>query len=165
MSGSGQEALLVVREWSGDPSKCPDGLSGYPGVVERPSRLSGSGREALPNVREWSGGPPECQGRVGRRSQMSVSGSKALPEVWEWWGVPLGCPGGLADIRKWSEDPPGYPRVIRRPPGCPGEVGRPSGMSEGLSRKFGSGRRPSWMSRSGWEFFPNVQECLGGPPG
>ena len=30
MSGSGQEALLDVREWSGGPSRCP-------GVVGRPS--------------------------------------------------------------------------------------------------------------------------------
>ena len=63
MTGSGQEALRDVREWSGGPPKCP-------GVVEMPSRMSESGREALPvsgsgweallDVREWSGGPPGC---------------------------------------------------------------------------------------------------------
>ena len=40
-----QEFLLDVREWSGDPPKCP-------GVVERPSQMFGSGRETLSDDRE-----------------------------------------------------------------------------------------------------------------
>ena len=46
MSGSGLEAFLIVREWSGCPSKCP-------GVVGRPSWMSSSGQEALLDVRQW----------------------------------------------------------------------------------------------------------------
>ena len=67
MSGSGREALPVVREWSGDLSECPGCPPGYPGAVGRPSQIfgrgrrpslmSGSGREALPDVREWSRDP------------------------------------------------------------------------------------------------------------
>ena len=37
MFGSGREALLDIREWSGGPPGCP-------GVVGRSSRMSGSGR-------------------------------------------------------------------------------------------------------------------------
>ena len=43
MSGSGWEALLDVREWSGIPPE-------WPGVVKRLSRMSGSGQETLPDV-------------------------------------------------------------------------------------------------------------------
>ena len=48
MSGSSQEALSEVRQWSGGPP-------GSPGVVGRPSRMSG-------RVWKWSGGSPECPG-------------------------------------------------------------------------------------------------------
>ena len=41
MSGSGQDALSDVREWSGYPPKCPV-------VVGTPSRMSMSGWETLP---------------------------------------------------------------------------------------------------------------------
>ena len=44
-SGSGQEALLVVRERFGVSTEGP-------GVVERPNRRSGSGQEAFPKVQE-----------------------------------------------------------------------------------------------------------------
>ena len=59
-SGSGQEALPEVQEWSVD-------LPGGPGVVE-------SGRETIPEVREWSGGPPKVSGLVGRPLRKSESG-------------------------------------------------------------------------------------------
>ena len=45
MSGSGQQALPDVRQWSGDPSDCL-------GLVGKPSRMSRSGRESFPDVRE-----------------------------------------------------------------------------------------------------------------
>ena len=44
MSGSGQESLLNVREWSRVPPGCP-------GVIGRPYRMSGSDWEALSDVR------------------------------------------------------------------------------------------------------------------
>ena len=50
MSGSGREALPVVREWSGGPPGCPE-------VFGRPSRMSGSAREYLSDVKEWLGVP------------------------------------------------------------------------------------------------------------
>ena len=59
MSGSNREALLDVREWSGDPIGCF-------GVVERPSWISGSGRDAVTDVREWSEGPLVCPRLVWR---------------------------------------------------------------------------------------------------
>ena len=46
ISGSGEEALPDVREWSVDP----------------------------PDVQEWSEGPPGCPGVVGRTSKMTGSG-------------------------------------------------------------------------------------------
>ena len=52
MSGSGQESLSDVREWSGVPPRCP-------GVVGRPSWMSGGGREVLLDYWEW------CEGRPG----------------------------------------------------------------------------------------------------
>ena len=63
ISASGWEALPDFREWLG-------GLPGYPGVVERSSRMSVSGREAIPDVREWSGGHPGCPKVVGKPSRV-----------------------------------------------------------------------------------------------
>ena len=59
MSGSGREALLDVREWSGRPPECA-------GVVGTPSRMSGSGLEALGDVWEWTGGHRGFAGVVER---------------------------------------------------------------------------------------------------
>ena len=67
MSGSSQEALLEVRQWSGGPP-------GSSGVVGRLSRMSG-------RVLEWSGVPLKCPGVDGRPSRMSWS-------VREWSGGP-----------------------------------------------------------------------------
>ena len=49
--GCGQEILLKVQKWLGDPY-------GGPEVVGTPSRSSGSGRETLPEVRKWLADPP-----------------------------------------------------------------------------------------------------------
>ena len=97
MSGSCQEALPIVRQWSGSLFRCP-------GVVGRPSRMSGtlsrmfeSGwetltnvRDSIPDIREWSGEPHKCPGRpsgcpgvVERPFRMSGSGWEALPDVQE----------------------------------------------------------------------------------
>ena len=88
MSGSGQEALPNVREWSGGPPGCP-------GVVGMSSQMSGSGqeslsdvREALPDVRVWSRGPPGCPRVVG-------SGREAHLDVWKWSGV-VGSPSRMS---------------------------------------------------------------------
>ena len=43
MSESGREVLPDVRDWLGDPPRCP-------GVIERHTQMSASGREALPDV-------------------------------------------------------------------------------------------------------------------
>ena len=107
MSGSVQEALPHVQEWSegplGDQEARLDvcewsrGLPACPGVIEtaswmlgevgRPSRMSGSGQEALPDV---------------------TSGREPLPNVRE-------CSGVLQDIQEWSGSPPGCPTVVDRP--------------------------------------------------
>ena len=58
MSESVRKALLNVEEWSGLPSECREGPSGYPGVVDWPSQIFRSSQLALPNVLEWSGGTP-----------------------------------------------------------------------------------------------------------
>ena len=47
MSGSGQDDLPDVWEWSVGPPGCP-------GVVGRSSWKSGSGREYLPDIQKWS---------------------------------------------------------------------------------------------------------------
>ena len=68
MSGSGWDAVSVVRAWSEDTSGCPVVVvvsPGCPGEVGRPSRMSGRGRETLPDVSErW----------------------EVLLDVWEWQG-------------------------------------------------------------------------------
>ena len=61
--GSGRVALPDIREWSGDPAKCP----GVVGVLPECSK-------ELADVREWLGGPLGCPGVVGRPSRMSESG-------------------------------------------------------------------------------------------
>ena len=63
MSVSGREAILDVREWSGNPLECPGCPPGYPGVVGSPSQMSGSCQDTLPEVPEWW---------------------EALLNVWEW---------------------------------------------------------------------------------
>ena len=68
MSAIGLETLRDVRDWSGDPSRCP-------GVVGRPSQMSWSGQEALPDVWEESGDPSNVWA--------------AFPDVREWSGGPL----------------------------------------------------------------------------
>ena len=102
MSGSGREALPILREGSGGPCRCL-------AVVGTPSWMCGSGREALSDVREWSGvnldvgewseGHPGCLKVVGRPFRMSgviVRPSRVVgmpPDVREWSGGPLRCPG------------------------------------------------------------------------
>ena len=105
MSGSGREAILDVREWSGGPpgclgvvertsrmsGSCQETLSdcGRPsqmGMVGSPSSMSESGREAFPEFRVWSGGPPVCTGVVGMFSWMCRSGREALLDDREWPG-------------------------------------------------------------------------------
>ena len=103
MSGSGREilpdvrecreTLMDVREWSGDPPKCPGGLPGCSPVAVKPPQMSGSGRKALldirewwvafKDVREWTGGPPGCPIVVGESSRMSGIGREAFPDVRE----------------------------------------------------------------------------------
>ena len=74
MSGIVQEALTVVREWSGGPSRCPR-------VVGSHIQMSWSGRESNPDVLEWSGGTPGCPGVVGSPSQMSGCSWEARLDV------------------------------------------------------------------------------------
>ena len=74
MSGSGQEALPNVWEWSGGPPRCP-------GVVGSPSRMVWSCREDLLVVPEWLGVPPGYPGVVGMPTQMTRSGRKAFPDI------------------------------------------------------------------------------------
>ena len=50
-AGSGQEALLEGREWSGGPPKRPR-------VFRKPSRNARMRWKTLPEGREWLGGPP-----------------------------------------------------------------------------------------------------------
>ena len=83
-SGSGRDALPDVREWSGDPNRCPRLVESPPecqDVVKRTSRMSAIGWEALPDVRKWSSDPPRCLGVVGRPFQKSAIGREALPDV------------------------------------------------------------------------------------
>ena len=100
MSGSGWEVLSNVREWSGNPPRCPrviERSSEMSGSVWEASRMSGSCREDLPDVREAllyvrerSGVPPGSLGVVGRPSRMSNISLEAILDVREWSGVPLG---------------------------------------------------------------------------
>ena len=116
MSGSCQEALPVVREWSGSPLECPV-------VVGRPSWMFGSCRvslldvrealpvvlehlEALSHVREWSGHPPGCLGVVGRPTLMTGSGHLALPEVGRYSRMSGSGWLALPEVLKWSGGPP-----------------------------------------------------------
>ena len=83
--GSGWEAILEVREWSGGHPGCLAGVEyplGCPGVVGMSSRRSGGGREVHAEVREWSGG---------------------FPGNWEWSASPSRCPGvvGRPSRKSW----------------------------------------------------------------
>ena len=96
---------------------------------------------------------------------MSESGWETLPAVREWWEA-------LPDIREMSGVPP--ESLGGQPEGL-GMVGTPSRMSlrgEGLFRMSGSCResprmsgRPSRLSSSDRETFPDVQEWSGDPTG
>ena len=81
MSGSGLEALMDVREWSGGPHGCP-------GVVGRPSQMSGNSRESLQEV--WEA----LQMSLSGGSLFRTSGYcwEALPVVRELSGDPPRCP-------------------------------------------------------------------------
>ena len=46
-AGSGREAIMEGREWSGGPP-------GGPGQVERPTWRARSGPEVIPEGQEWS---------------------------------------------------------------------------------------------------------------
>ena len=74
--GRGLKALPEVREWLGDPPKCP-------GVVGRHSWMMGRGRKAFPNVWEWSGDSPDALS--GREAHLDDrEWSLALSDVREW---------------------------------------------------------------------------------
>ena len=95
MSGSGQDALPEVQEWSDNPPGCP-------GVVGRPSQMSENvGR---PSQISLSGGTPFRMSGSGRETcrmfvrptQMCGSGREALSDIrgsgWE----------AAPDVQKWS---------------------------------------------------------------
>ena len=95
MFGSGREAFLDVREWSG-------GVPRFLGVVGRSCRMSGSGGKpsqmsrrlrGCPGVFERPSGMYERPSRMfGRSSRMSGTVQKALLDVRE----------ALSNVRKWS---------------------------------------------------------------
>ena len=104
--------------------------------------MSRSGQEALPDVQEKLGCPPGFSEVVGRPSRMFGSDWKSLPDVWEWSGIYLGCPKAVKRL-SWMfgigrETNSG---VVVLPCRCPEVVGR-----------------PSRMSRSGRDAFPDVRE-------
>ena len=77
MSGNCGEALLYVREWSGDPPSCPGvvgGPPGSPGVVESLSQMSRRPSRMCESAREWSKSYPECPQLIRSPSRMSGSG-------------------------------------------------------------------------------------------
>ena len=88
MTGSGREALLDDREWSGDPSES-QAVVGRPSRMslsgQRPSRMSGSGQKAFLDVCEWSGGPLRSPEVVGSGNSL-----EALPDVRKWLVGPPG---------------------------------------------------------------------------
>ena len=166
-AGSGREALVESREWSGGPPGGPEvveGLPEGPGVVVwssqwtrnggKPSQRAGCGRDALPEGRGWSGGSTGRLGVVRMHSWRDGSDREALLEGCEWSGGP---PGGLA--------------VFESPPGGLGVVGCPSWWTrsgESTSRRVGSGKEAIPV---GWETLligqlaiPVDQEWLGVPP-
>ena len=77
MSGSSQEALSDVLEWSGGSlGKSGRGWEAHTDVREWTGD-PGNVREwweALTNAREWLGGPHKCSGVVGRPFRLSGSG-------------------------------------------------------------------------------------------
>ena len=146
ISGSGQVALPVVREWSGDPAKCLGGVGRPPGCPR-----------GFADVWEWSRGLSECPGVVGRRARISGSGQVALPNVREWWEA-------LPDVQeasRMSGSVKGPPECLGGPAGCSvGPFGCP-GLFERPSRMSG---RPYQMSESGREALSDVWEWSGISP-
>ena len=55
MSGSSQESLPDIQEWSGGPPVCPGVVGRVSRMSGRPSRMSGSCRVALSEV--WEARP------------------------------------------------------------------------------------------------------------
>ena len=84
MSGSDQETLLEVQEWSGGPHGCP-------GVIRRLFWKFGSGWEALPDVRKWSRDFSQCP--------------RGPPNVLEWLERPPERPGVVGRPFQMSERP------------------------------------------------------------
>ena len=179
MSGSGQEALSDVREWSGGPRRC-SGVIGRPpgcsGVIGWPSRMSGSvrkalpdsgsgrealtmsgsGRKALPDVREWSGGSLGCPRVVGRPFRLSGSGRKTLPDVRVWSRGPPRCSGvvgrqAFPDVQELSV---GLLRTSRAQPRGLEWSEHPLGCSLWVGGPSRSPEVVGWLS---W--------MCGGPPG
>ena len=87
---------------------------------------------------------------VGRPSRMYGNGRETLPEVRKWSKVlpeTVTGRGTHTEVLKWSGDPPRDPEELRR-----------------HSRMSGSGRKPSRISRTGWETLPDVWNWSGDPP-
>ena len=125
MSGSGQEAIPNVREWS-------EGPPGYSGVVQRPSRISGSGRKAIPNVR--------------RPSRMFDRVFRPLPDIRERLPItpgnprrPPGHPGGPSEHSRTSERASRTSMRVSRP-------------LPDIREAFRTSRRASHHSRTSWRF-------------
>ena len=83
---------------------------------------------------------------------------KAPPVVREWSGDPYECPGVVGRLSRISG-------VVGRPCRLSGVVGTPSQMFCSCREALRMTRRPSQMSRSGWETLADVREWSGGLPG
>ena len=103
-----------------------------------------------------SGGHPREPGRVRNPSWRGGRCREAFLEVWERSGDPSGWPGCLEAL-----------------PTAVGGVGSSTLGTGGVSRpswRAGRGQRPFWRAgrgregRESWEFLPEGQEKLGGPP-
>ena len=182
MSGSGLEALLDDREWSGVPPECPEwfgGLPRCPAVIGRSSRVSGSGQDTLPDVLvgwkafpdvwQLSGGPPgyaggtpACPAVVGRPyqkfwrpSRKFGNGLYTLPDVPEGWEA-------LPNVRQLMSGPSEY---AGGPPSCLRVVGRPSQMTGSGWVALPDVWEASQMSGSNRKALADVREWSGNPPG
>ena len=123
------------------------------------SRMSVSGQEVLPYVRHRSEGLPGCLGVVGRPYAMSTIGREA-PGCTRVAKRPSQMYGGgrevFPDFRDRSEIPPGCASVV----GIPYTMSAIGREAPYMSRMV---KRPSRMSRSGWEVFPDIREWSGEP--